>query len=290
MGASRTVGWAIPYYARSVANTTFCHLSKNSKQKHHISRGTWLFLGTFTITGCCLLAGSSFAPAAPQTDENVRSIQSRGVLVADGDSDVAAKGDGLLVVDDEQSALAPRHVEAFAPMEHVWLATGDLRSSMGGGASRAGALVEPAAFSYLDNSPGTLDVLYSLAAQGAPEALSAFVILGPGSPSYRERSLELLYVHAANGSSFALSTLAEWSATGFGFATRDVASSIAFEYVAWSTAQWGADEFAPTAELKWTTEQCFRGIAEGRAFSVGKPWAKRLTPADHPDLCLSHSG
>lgn len=177
---------------------------------------------------------------------------------------------GAVYPADARESGGAQNDTAIAILEATWVASqGQVfaEDDIGVGA------ITTQSISYLDNSPRALEGIYALAARGHAEALSAFLILGPGSSDYPERALQLLYIHGANGNTLALSTLAEWSATGFGFATNDLVSSIAFDYLAWLTTQWGSDDFRPTGQRNWTATDCLTGVAAGRAFAMAKPWA-----------------
>jgi hypothetical protein len=229
-------------------------------------------------------AAMSRTPQATSTDESVQ--------VADDNHAAAERARSDSLVDDVQPASPLHQTVAFSALESAWLARQDSLSSVDNLEldRDTPAASSAVTVSYLDNSARAVDGLFVLAARGHVEALNAFVALGPGSPDYRERSLELLYVHAANGNVFALNTLAEWSASGFGFVATDVTSSIAFEYMAWLTGDWGSEDFAPNRKHTWSTQECLRGVTAARTFATGKLWAVRLSAGDPTLLCVARNG
>jgi len=139
---------------------------------------------------------------------------------------------------------------------------GPFRASVTGGSAAAGLSPPPG---YLDASDAAAETAFAQAMAGSEEALAVLLTIGPGSRAYGERATEALLAHAARGSVFALQTLAEWSASGFGTAVPDHASAVAFEYLAWLTHRWGGDDFVPSIDGAASAAECSAGIALARA-------------------------
>ena len=122
--------------------------------------------------------------------------------------------------------------------------------------------ISPYSPDITDASRANLAAIEQRARHGSDLALGAFLIVAAGTPDYTARAQELLLLNAANGSVLALTTLAGYASTGYGFGQPDIEAAIAYEYLAWRTGSWNSTSlaFVPTLVPGWTTAKCLSAI------------------------------
>ena len=120
----------------------------------------------------------------------------------------------------------------------------------------------------LDPSAENIAMIEQHALAGSDDALAAFLTVAAHLMDFRERSQQLLLLNAARGSVLALTTLSERAESGFGFEAPDRATSIFFEYLAWSTGHWHSnaesDAFRPSISERYSRAECESATAFGK--------------------------
>lgn len=116
----------------------------------------------------------------------------------------------------------------------------------------------------MDASPANLAKIEQRAREGSDLALGAFLLMAAGESDYTARSHDILLHNAAHGSALALTTLAQYAASGYGFDRADTEAALFYEFLAWRTGQWMPTEdkslFVPSLTPSWTTAQCKRAM------------------------------
>lgn len=116
----------------------------------------------------------------------------------------------------------------------------------------------------MDASPANLAKIEQRAREGSDLALGAFLLMAAGEPDYTARSHDILLHNAAHGSALALTTLAQYAASGYGFDRADTEAALFYEFLAWRTGQWMPTEdkslFVPSLTPSWSTAQCKRAM------------------------------
>jgi hypothetical protein len=94
---------------------------------------------------------------------------------------------------------------------------------------------------------------------------------------YFERASQLLAKNASTGDVGSLLALAEWHETPPPGAGVDIVASVALQYAAWLSGEWGGDEFVPEfttekARDSMDNETCHEGVARGARLSAALGW------------------